>query len=242
VPDTGDPGTGFFPNVMTAPLAPSEALSVPWCAHVPAHITNVVGIVFIPQYDSNELDLIHTDAPPPLNGNITPSSGFTSTWFPLSWTTAPAPLSNPGHELTVRYHIGWLPPSSAVLSGTTIPPTTIATSSAWQFAEFSIHARHASTIIPDSIPDFSVTSVSLIRHATTTQYGSFYLWTGWSFSIVPTVFPGSFYIHNSLHLDDVAHLRMPEPGVILQLVAGGTGLAWLNRRRARKSRRAKPAS
>jgi hypothetical protein len=34
----------------------------------------------------------------------------------------------------------------------------------------------------------------------------------------------------------------PEPGVILQLVAGGVGLAFLNKRRMRKNRRAKPTS
>jgi len=34
----------------------------------------------------------------------------------------------------------------------------------------------------------------------------------------------------------------PEPGVILQLVAGGVGLAFLNKRRLQKNRRAKPTS
>jgi hypothetical protein len=34
----------------------------------------------------------------------------------------------------------------------------------------------------------------------------------------------------------------PEPGMILQLVAGGVGLAFLNKRRMRKNRRAKPTS
>ena len=34
----------------------------------------------------------------------------------------------------------------------------------------------------------------------------------------------------------------PEPSVILQLAAGGVGLAFLNKRRMRKNRRAKPTS
>jgi hypothetical protein len=34
----------------------------------------------------------------------------------------------------------------------------------------------------------------------------------------------------------------PEPGVILQLVAGGIGLAFLNQRRTRKNRGAKPTA
>jgi hypothetical protein len=35
---------------------------------------------------------------------------------------------------------------------------------------------------------------------------------------------------------------LPEPGVILQLVAGGVGLAFLNSRRMRKNQRARPTS
>jgi len=34
----------------------------------------------------------------------------------------------------------------------------------------------------------------------------------------------------------------PEPGVLLQLVTGGVGLAFLNKRRTCKNRRAKPTS
>ena len=35
-------------------------------------------------------------------------------------------------------------------------------------------------------------------------------------------------------------IAVPEPGVILQLVAGTAGLAFLDKRRVRKKRRAKP--
>jgi len=206
VPNTGNPGTGFFPNVKTLPLTTSDTISVPWCAHIPSHVTNVAGIVFVPQYDANELDLLHTGAPPPLSGNFTPSSGFTSTWFPLTANTPPLPASSMGNESSVRYHIGWLPPTLAQLSGTTIPPTNVPTSSAWPFATFSIQARHTSLTNADSDVDFQVPSVSLIRHATTTQLGSFSIWTGWSFSVVPTLVAGDFYIHNTLHVGEAAHL------------------------------------
>jgi hypothetical protein len=41
---------------------------------------------------------------------------------------------------------------------------------------------------------------------------------------------------------DAAIDPVPEPGAILQLIAGGIGLALLNKRRTRENLRAKPAS
>jgi cell division septation protein DedD len=291
--NSANPGSGYFPNVKTAPLTTSDTISVPWCLHLAKNLFNVAGIVFIPQYDSNELDLLHTSAPPPHDGNTTPFGGTTTTWFPLSWTTPALPPSSPGVNGTLRYHIGWVAPSVALGSGTNTL-ATLPTSTFLQFATFSIHARHTSLTNANSDVDFSVPFVSLIQHATTTQTGLFSVWTGWSFSLMSGVGPGSFYINPGLPVGEIGHLGIqhptptatptgtptatptgmptatptaaptatptaaltatptatststptatptptptPEPGLILQLIAGGVGLAFLNRRRVSKNR------
>ena len=206
VPDIANPGTGVFPNVKTAPLTTSDTLSVPWCVQIPVSVTNVAGILFVPRYDSNELDLLHTGAPLPLNGNTTPSGGFWSSWFPLSWTTPALPPSSPGAESSVRGHIGWLVSSLAPLSGTTLPPTSLSAFAPWQFATFLIHARHTSLTNANSDFDFAVPWVTLIRHATTTESGSFSIWNGTSFNAVNPLMAGDFYLHKSLPVRELAHL------------------------------------
>jgi len=217
VPDVGDPGDGFFPNVKTLPLTTSDTIIVPWSLHVDEAVTNVAGIIFRVHYDSNELDLLRTYGGPFFFSNTTPvgfgpppPSIFPGTTAMTGMTLTPnvvVPLTSPGTTLppsvtgafsSFRTHVGWLSPMTATGSGTTLTATT-----PWTFATFSIHARHTSLTNANSDADFSVPSIWLIRHATTFQTGSFSVWR----TTVPSLgtptqrfFPTSFLSPSDLYL------------------------------------------
>jgi hypothetical protein len=224
VPDTGDPGCGFFPNVTTLPVAGSDTIAVPWCMHLSqTSVTNVAGILYAAHYDETEVDLLHTGAPtgPPLFGNVTPFGQSDASPFavPLSSTFSPLPTSVPGTPSGFRQHVAWLPPSIANASG-----ATVNASSSLNFATFSIHARH--TPLSNNAPAFTVASAFPIRHATTSQpSGQFFVWnqTAQSFAFNTNVATNSFYIPFSgvTGAANYANLRLvPEPAGAAALLVG----------------------
>jgi hypothetical protein len=195
VPDTGNSGCGFFPNVTTLPLTGSETIVVLWCMHLSkTTVTNVAGVLYAAHYDETEVDLLHTGAPPlpPLFGNVTPFGQSNASPFavPLSATFSPLPTSVPGSSDDFRQHIAWLSPSIANASG-----TTVNASSALNFATFSIQARH--TPLTDNDPAFTVASAFPILHATASlEDGQFFAWnqTAQSFAFRAIIETNSFYI------------------------------------------------
>jgi len=255
-PDPADPGLGPFPNVKTRPLTSSETIVVPWALHVEQDAANVAGIIFRVHYDSNELDLLHTNGGPVFFSNTTPFGGPTPLAIfpggglqppvPLSLFVPPLSVSDPGSSSAFRTHLGWLSPSDATGSGTTLFATT-----PWTFATFRIHARHTS--LANSDADFSVPSIWLIRHATQFQTATSPVFSVWR-SSTPTFGSAGFVSTDVLSPSDLylpisfgffpepgraAHLgleHLPEPAAVLSLGSGLMLLGWLHRRRRRRAR------
>jgi len=233
VPDAENPGSGFFPNVTTQPVAASETVVVPWCMHISLEdVPHVAGILFAAHYDGTEVDLLHTGAPPPF-GNATPfgKNNASPLAVPLSSTFAPLPTSSPGTTMGFRQHIAWLPSSAANASGTTIPA-----SSSLSFATFSLQARH--TPLSGNDPAFAVSSAFPILHATASQIGGqFFVWNPTAQTIASfrtTVDTGSFYVPFSAITApaNYANLRLvPEPSGSSVLIAGGLLLGLLGKLR-----------
>jgi len=232
VPDAGNPGPGFFPNVESQPVSSSDTISVPWCIHLSkTSVTNVAGILYAVHYDETEVDLLHTGAPtlPPLFGNITPfgESGASPFAVPLSSSFSPLPTSVPGTSNAFRQHIIWLPSSIANASG-----TTVNASSVLNFATFSIYARH--TPLSNNDPALTVASAFPILHATTSlTNGQFFAWnqTDQTFASFRTAIDtSSFYIPLSVVTGaaNYAHLRLvPEPSGPAPLLLGWLMLGLL---------------
>jgi hypothetical protein len=236
VPDTGNPGPGFFPNVTSLPVAASDTIAVPWCMHFSlTNVTNVAGVLFAANYDETEVDLLHTGVPP-LFGNVTPFGQSNASPFavPFSSTFAPLPSSVPGTPSGFRQHIAWLSPSIATASG-----TTVSASASLNFATFSIYARH--TPLTDNDPAFTVASAFPILHATTPQAGGqFFVWNSTAQTIASfktAIEPNSFYIPFSAITGaaNYANLRLvPEPPGAVAVFAGCLmlGLLGFLRKRA----------
>jgi len=208
VSEVGYPGAGYgyFPNAKTRPLTTSETVVVPWGLHVEDEVKNVAGIIFRVHYDSNELDLIHTNAgtlnfintlvnstpfgqPPP--ASIFPFGTLTSnSVIPFSSTFPPLPSSSPGFSSNFRTHVGWVGSTFATTTMSALNSgTTLFSSATYTFASFSIHARHTS--LTNSDVDFSVPTFWLIRHATTFQTDfTFSPWSVWRHP--PTTSPAHF--------------------------------------------------
>lgn len=240
IPDAGNPGTGFFPNVKTSPLHASDSVSVPWCLHTPETVTNVAGILFVAYYDVNELDLRHTAGAPPFDSNTTPvaSAMMTAPFVPLSSTLTSVATGT-------RAHIAWASPSAATMSG-----QAITASASHTLATFWLQARNTS--LTNSDVDFFVRA-ALIYHATTFQTGAFSIWnaTAQFFTPVDSIFTSEFYVPLDTFsfyqpfLGTAAQLGLehatatptptptPEPGVLVQLVAGGAVLLAMGRKRNR---------
>jgi hypothetical protein len=235
VPDTGNPGPGFFPNVTT-PLMALDTVAVPWCMHFSlTNVTNVAGVLFAANYDGTEVDLLHTGVPP-LFGNVTPFGQSNASPFavPFSSTFAPLPSSVPGTPSGFRQHIAWLSPSIATASG-----TTVSASASLNFATFSIYARH--TPLTDNDPAFTVASVFPILHATTPQAGGqFFVWNSTAQTIASfktAIEPNSFYIPFSAITGaaNYANLRLvPEPPGAVAVLAGCLMLGLLGVLRKRR--------
>jgi hypothetical protein len=254
-PDPADPGLGPFPNVKTRPLTSSETIVVPWALQVEEDAANVAGIIFRVHYDSNELDLLHTNGGPVFLSNTTPFGGPTPLAVfpnlvvpppvPLSLSVSPLSVSAPGSSSAFRTHVGWLSASGAMGSGRNLFAAT-----PWTFATFRIHARHTS--LANSDADFSVPSIWLIRHATQVQTATSPIFSVWR-SSTPTFGSAGFVLTDILSPSDLylpvsfslfpepgraAHLgleHLPEPAVPLSLGPGLVLLGWLDRRRRRRA-------
>ena len=94
---------------------------------------------------------------------------------------------------------------------TSFSGTTLMTTSTLTFATFSIHARHTSSLNNSDI-DFSVPSIWLIKHASTTQFGSFSKWFSsfQFFTPTMTIFPSDLYLPLSFSV-------FPEPQIAAHL-------------------------